>query len=339
MIEGRTNVTSSRFGSGSAEGIGGEAGRFVVTTMPIPWQLAEARIGGRPEAVLMVESMEQEVVDRQVAAAPECDAVLAIGGGQAIDLGKYLAWKRGLRLVTIPTVISVDAFVTPAAAVRHNHQVKYVGEASPDPLVIDYDLIRTAPADLNIAGAGDLLSIHTAAFDWELAHRAGKSTFPFSADDVARAREILEDVLAVADEIREVSDAGLRAIVEGYMRVNTICLPAGHYRVEEGSEHFLFYELEERLQRPFIHGHIIGLGIYLLSRLQGNQPERITAAMDRMGLRYQPVDLDIPRQALVDSLRNLKHYTEQRGMWYSAIQEFEISDDWIEASLAGLRFE
>mgnify|MGYP006974889355 CR=1 FL=1 len=30
---------------------------------------------------------------------------------------------------------------------------------------------------------------------------------------------------------------GLRAMVEGYMRVNTICLPAGHYRVEEGSEH------------------------------------------------------------------------------------------------------
>jgi hypothetical protein len=27
---------------------------------------------------------------------------------------------------------------------------------------------------------------------------------------------------------------------------------------EEGSEHYLFYELEERLQRPFTHGFIVG---------------------------------------------------------------------------------
>jgi len=55
------------------------------------------------------------------------------------------------------------------------------------------------------------------------------------------------------------------AIVEGYMTVNTICLPAGHYRIEEGSEHFLFYELEERLARPFVHGYIVGLGVHLMS--------------------------------------------------------------------------
>ena len=59
------------------------------------------------------------------------------------------------------------------------------------------------------------------------------------------------------------------------MKLNTICLPINHYRVEEGSEHFLFYELEERLKRPFIHGHIIGLGIYLMSRLQENKAEEI----------------------------------------------------------------
>ena len=182
MIEGQTNVRSSRFGAGAIDGIGRELGRFIVTTMDVPWQRAQPRIGAQPVAVLLVENREIETLERQIAAAPEGDTVLAIGGGQAIDLGKYLAWRRGLRLVSAPTILSVDAFVTPAAGIRRGHRVEYVGQTTPDPLVIDYDLIRTAPPELNIAGVGDLLSIHTACFDWELAARANRRTFqpPFA---------------------------------------------------------------------------------------------------------------------------------------------------------------
>jgi glycerol dehydrogenase-like iron-containing ADH family enzyme len=67
--------------------------------------------------------------------------------------------------------------------------------------------------------------------------------------------------------------------IAGCMRLNTICLPAGHFHVEEGSEHYLFYELEERLQRLFTHSQIVGLGIYLMSRLQGNNAGELTASM------------------------------------------------------------
>lgn len=339
MIEGQTNVRSARFGAGAMDGLGKELGRFIVTTMDLPWRLAEPRLGAKPIAVLHVENMEIGTLERQVAAAPACDTVLAIGGGQAIDLGKYLAWKRGLRLVTAPTILSVDAFVTPAAGIRRGHRVEYVGQTSPDPLVIDYDLIRTAPAELNIAGVGDLLSIHTACFDWELAERAGRSDFPFRAADVAKARGILSDTMAKAAAIRACSDEGLRAIVEGYMWVNTICLPAGHYRVEEGSEHYLFYELEERLQRPFMHGWIVGLGVHLLSRLQENRHAEVVAFMDAVGLRYQAADLGIRREDLTASLLNLRRYVEaRRDLWYSVINERVISPAWVGTALATLRF-
>ena len=45
------------------------------------------------------DPFHQLMVDAQVAAAPDCETVLAVGGGRAIDLGKYLAWKRGRRPV------------------------------------------------------------------------------------------------------------------------------------------------------------------------------------------------------------------------------------------------
>ena len=215
----------------------------------------------------------------------------------------------------------------------------FVGQTNPDPLVIDYDLIRTAPPELNIAGVGDLLSIHTACFDWELAERAGKSEYPFRAEDVTKARAILSDTMAKAAAIRACSDDGLRAIVEGYMRVNTICLPAGHYRVEEGSEHYLFYELEERLQRPFIHGWIVGLGVHLLSRLQDNRHAEVVAFMNEVGLRFQPTDMEIRHEDLRASLLNLRHYLSGRhDLWYTVINEHEISPAWVDAALANLRF-
>ncbi len=339
MIEGQTNVRSCRFGGGAIEGLAKELGRFIVTTMEVPWRLARSRIGARPTAVIQVENMEIDTLDRQVAAAPECDTVLAIGGGQAIDLGKYLAWKRHLRLVTVPTILSVDAFVTPAAGIRRGSRVEYVGHTTPDPLVIDYDLLRTAPRDLNIAGVGDLLSIHTACFDWEIAERAGRSEFPFRPEDVAAARLILADTMAKAGEIRACSDDGLRAIVEGYMRVNAICLPAGHYRTEEGSEHYLFYELEERLKMPFIHGWIVGLGVGLLSHLQENRHAEVVAFMDSVGLRHHPADLGVHRRDLTASLLNLRPYVDgRRDLWHTVINEQAPSPSWVESVLDSLRF-
>ena len=333
-----TNVKSMKTGRGVATGIASDLGRFAVTTMEIPWKLTRDKIGGEPAAVIMVESMELEVLERELQALPQVDAIVTIGGGQACDFGKYLAWKRGCRVVSVPTVVSVNAFVTPSAGVRSNHRVQYLGSVSPDPLVIDYDLIRTAPTNLNIAGVGDILSIHTGTFDWEVAHRAGKDVHNFDADDVRRARAILEDIDRNASEIRSVSDQGIQAIVDAYITINTICLPKDHYRSEEGSEHFLFYELEERLQRPFIHGEIVGLGIYLMSRLQKNRPEWITSLMDRVGLQYQPAHLKIQRQDLAAGLRNLRRYTETAKLWYSNVQENEITGEWIDEHLKHLQF-
>jgi len=338
-IEGQTNVRSMRVGSGSIDGLGRELGRFAVATMELPWALVRDRLGATPAVVLEAGSMEIETLDRQVAQAAGCDTLLAIGGGRAVDLGKYASWKLGVRLVTVPTILSVDAFTTPAAGVRRDHRVEYAGTASPDPLVIDYDLIRQAPADLNIAGVGDLLSIHTASFDWELAERSAKSEYPFNADAVARARALVADLGSKADAIAACTDEGLQAIVDGCIRLNTICLPAGHFRVEEGSEHYLFYELEERLRRPFVHGWIVGLGVYLLSRLQGNRADDAVEFMRRVGLRHQPKDLEISRADLEASLLNLRAYVERRGdLWWTVINEREITGAWVKEAVGGLEF-
>ncbi|MBK7598740.1 MAG: iron-containing alcohol dehydrogenase [Acidobacteria bacterium] len=88
-------------------------------------------------------------------------------------------------------------------------------------------MIRTAPPELNIAGVGDLFSIHTASFDWKLAESAGKSEYPFSANTVSQASDIIEMLRKHKQDIRECNDEGLWAIVEGCMRLNTLACPPG----------------------------------------------------------------------------------------------------------------
>ena len=338
-IEGQTNVTSLRIGADSAQNLGKELGKFVVTTMEIPWKVTQTKLSGSPEAVIMVETMEETWLESILASLPECDTIVGIGGGQAIDAAKYIAWKKSIRLVNIPTILSTNAFVTPASGIRRNHEVVYVGKSTPNPLVIDFNLLRTAPPELNISGIGDLFSIHTASFDWEHAHSKGKSEYPFSSENITRARQIITDLRSVLSEIRNNTDRGLAAIVESYMKLNTICLPVEHFRVEEGSEHFLFYELEERLKRPFVHGSIVGLGIYLMSQLQNNQFEFIRGVMDEVGLSYHPADMNIKKEDLVASLLNVKNFVSLRpNLWYSNINDSTIDEIWISQAIHGLRF-
>jgi glycerol dehydrogenase-like iron-containing ADH family enzyme/ribosomal protein S18 acetylase RimI-like enzyme len=342
----QTNVARYVEGAGAALAIGDEVlgPRWVAVTMPEPWRAARDRLGGAPPlAVVMVESVQVAVLEAALAGLPVgVEVVVGIGGGMAVDTAKYFAWRTGLRLVTIPTALTVDAFVTPPAGVRkgEDHTVEYVGSATPDPLVVDFDLIRTAPVWLNVAGVGDILSCHTACYDWELAHQKGRSAeCPFSAADVAAARRVLADTLAAAHDIAVASDAGLRALVHGYMQINALCLPAGHPRCEEGSEHFVLYVLETRLKRGFIHGHIVGLGLHLMARLQSNDAGRITAAMRDMGLRFDPEVMGLTRADVRDAVLALKDFVAGRpDLFYTVINEAVIDEEWVDAALEGLAF-
>ena len=95
--------------------------------------------------------------------------------------------------------------------------MEYLGIASPNPLIIDYDLLRSAPKELNIAGVGDLFSIHTASFDWQYAHLKGKSEYPFSQGAIDNGKKILDFIYNNIGNIKANNDNGLRSIVEAYI--------------------------------------------------------------------------------------------------------------------------
>lgn len=235
--------------------------------MPIPWNLVKTRLGLQPLQVIDVQDMDLERAIAIERAASTSDTVVAVGGGQAMDMGKYIAWKRGCRLINVPTIVSTNAYVTQSVGVRNAGKVEYIGEVTPELVIVDYDLIRSAPVELNIAGCGDILSIHTASFDWVLAHIAGKDVHTYVPEAAERAKGLVRRLYNAADDIRMQTDEGIQTIVECYLEINDICIPLGHYRAEEGPEHFFAYNVEYLTGRTFVHGWIVGLGIQLMSQL------------------------------------------------------------------------
>jgi glycerol-1-phosphate dehydrogenase [NAD(P)+] len=332
------NVKRLEFGRGLVSDIGFQFGRYVVTTMSIPWGLVHQRIGAPPIHVIDVQDMDLDRARALEEATPLCDTVVAIGGGQAMDMGKYIAWKRGVPLVNIPTIVSTNAYVTQAVGVRNQGKVDYIGEVMPELLIVDYDLIRAAPPELNIAGCGDILSIHTASFDWCLAYVSGHEPRGYVPEAVERARALIQRLDNAASEIRALTDEGIRTIVECYLEINDICIPLGHYRVEEGPEHFFAYNVEYLTRRTYVHGWLVGLGIRLMSQLQENDPEGIAAIMRRLGLLHSPRANGLTHMDVVLALKTLRERTLADDRWYGIIQQQEIIPGFIERVTSGLDY-
>ena len=335
----QTNVKDIRFGRGIVDGVAREVGRFAVSTMQIPWEIVRDRLGATPDHVIMVRDMERDYVERMEGETPAVDTIVTVGGGQAMDMGKYIADRRGLRLINVPTIVSTNAYVTSTAGLREaDGSVRYVGNISPDLVVVDFDLIRTAPPALNRAGAGDILSAHTGSFDWELARRGGHDDWMWEDRAIPRVRSLLDRLDHEATEIHNVTDAGIRAIVECYLEINDICMPLGHYRAEEGSEHFFAYNIEALTRTQYVHGNLVGLGIRLMSWLQGNRLDWIEDVMRRIGLANEPRDNNLTRSTVEKALRTLRPYAEQHNYWYSIINSRPITEEAIAMMTEGMVF-
>ena len=145
----------------------------------------------------------------------------------------------------------------------------------PEAVYVDFDVIRAAPPALNRTGVGDILCYHTAHFDWRLAHEHGREEprWPYDQRLVAAARERLDAVLGALDDIRDVTEEGIRTLMHAHRWGGATFHDSGwNPRHIEGVDHFLFYNLERMTGRHFIHGQPVGLGIVVGSLLQDNEP-------------------------------------------------------------------
>jgi glycerol dehydrogenase-like iron-containing ADH family enzyme len=289
-----------------------DLGRYTVCANDPPWTEVSQRVS--PAArVVQAWNMDIEHLEAVAAEPDDSEVVVGLGGGTALDTAKFLAWRRGVPLVQAPSITSVDAGFTDAIGVRVDGKVRYVATIVPQLVVLDLDLVRSAPPRLNRAGIGDILSCHTGLHDWRLATAAGHG-HPWHEGLAALGAQLLDELEAAADEVNAVSETGVRFLADAYRRIGAGCAWAGHSRFEEGSEHFWAYAYEHATGAHPVHGEIIAFAVCALAHVQGNDPERALSIVARSGARAHPDDLGVSRADFDAALIGLRAYARAEGL-------------------------
>jgi len=296
----------------------------IVVTMADLWP-AFAATCGDAHRVLFVPGIERDDLERLAAESAGATRVIGLGGGTAIDAAKYVAWKTGAALYSVPTVASVDACFTAPAAVRDGGRVKYEGAVRPAGVLIDFDVLATAPAAMNRVGIGDVLSIHTGTWDWRLGAAAGK-TQAFDEAIATEAAAVLQRAMAHGAGLAEAKPEALTALFEGFRWVGLTERTVGHCRFEEGSEHYFAYTIEFQTGKRPPHGHLVCMGVQLMSELQGNDPDGIAAYLSRAGIDVRPQALGFTWDEVEAALRGLAAHARAEGYAYSVLDEVPIDD-------------
>lgn len=304
---------------------------FLVVTMADLWPLFSHHFEGADHRLYLTESIEQSDLDRDAEALTDIRAIVGLGGGQALDVAKYFAWRRNLPLFQAPTALSVNAVYGQRAGVRSGGNVVYRGWAVPEAVYVDYDVLRNAPPHLNWSGIGDILCFHTGVLDWRYAEDRGKIEEKWRFDEGLAEQSLakVEQVTAHVDDIRQLNDAGIRALIDG-LKWGTSYHGAGWCpRHIEGTDHFLFYTLEKLTGRKFLHGQPVGLGVIVGSMLHDSGTDRMLDTIAGIGLDIRPEAMGLDWTRLEQGLKEMRAYVNEVGLWHSIAHDATISDAFI----------
>ncbi len=304
---------------------------FLIVTMPDLWQMFKHEFEGADYQVYLANSIEQVDLDRDAAGLKDIRAIIGLGGGQALDVAKYFAWRRNLPLFQAPTALSVNAVYSHRSGVRENGKVNYRGYAVPECVFIDYDVLRAAPRHLNWSGIGDILCFHTGVLDWQYARDIGKieAKWPYDEGLVNQSLSKVNAVLKNIDGIKNMTDAGIDVLVDGLKWGTSFHGSGWCPRHIEGTDHFLFYTLEKQTRKKFLHGQPVGLGIIVGSMLHENGADEMMDAIAGIGLDVRPQAMGLNWVEAEEGLNGMRSYVNSLPLWHSLAHDAAITPGFI----------
>lgn len=220
-----------------------------------------------------VSTNDLDIIKKRAYSLPNnIDAVVAIGGGKAIDYSKYLAFLLKLPIIAIPTSVSNDGFSSPGASLYVNGRRKSFKAKTPYGVIIDTDIIRNSPSCFTYSGIGDLISKYTAIYDWKLAGRMLKE--PVSDFAIQITNNAVENLTKYHN--KNIHDLEFLRLICDCLVMSGIAMEvSGSSRPASGSEHLISHAYDMISDNPSLHGIQVGVASYVIGAIQNN-PEAQT---------------------------------------------------------------
>lgn len=305
---------------------------YVLFTVNPPFGEVSKLLKKAPRQIFLVDSLNESTLEKFAISTHGSSTIVGLGGGTVIDAAKFSSWKNDSKFIAIPSVISVNAYLTARAAVRQsNGVVRYTGDKIADLILIDAEFIRSAPRRFNIAGVGDVYSAKTSLMDWKVAR--DKLQEEYDPEVVSEAENILQRLLKSAGEIRDGTKLGIETLIELQAGITFL---QRRYQLknrkwpEEGSEHVFFYSLERVTEGVFLHGEIVGLGSVIASYLHTGEVNSTIKDLDSFGLKFRPTDIGISREVFSETLMNMKAVAKEMNMFYPTLDSHDFNQQEIE---------
>ena len=115
--------------------------------------------------------------------------VIGFGGGTVLDLAKFASFVSKTTLVSLPTTLSNDSLASPVAVLGTEGKARKTFRCTiPHAILVDVNIITSAPERQLLSGVGDTISKYTALVDWKKAHDQGLEKVDQQIADLHRQR-------------------------------------------------------------------------------------------------------------------------------------------------------
>ncbi len=229
----------------------------------------------------------------------QAEVIIGVGGGKALDTAKLLAHQCGLPVVTIPTSGATCAAWTALSNV-YSEDGAFLYDVPlshcPQLLVLDYDLIATAPQRTLVAGIGDAI-----AKWYEASVSSGHSQRTLLIGAVQQAR-VLRDILLQKSfaALQNLGSEDWQDIVDASVLVAGVigglggaqCRTVAAHAVHNGLTHLT-------ASHGTLHGEKVAYGILVQLRLEELVQGSQLAATARQQLLKFYAEIGLP-QSLTD---------------------------------------
>ena len=278
---------------------------------------------------------DQEYLDMLVSSLPpQVEVIYGVGGGLVSDVAKYLGSAKKLPVIIVPTALSQDGFLTALVAARSAGTVQYVTTGPAAKLIIDWEVIRNAPAYVRGAGITELLTIVTGLLDWRYAAERNQTTpetrfQPWAAGVMAG---IAQQAFKIAAGVGRGNVESLRNLLDLLCLEVQLTNQMGHNRPQEGSEQFFAYAIESKASRgrPLPYADRVGPGILIAGALHGQDIEPIRATLQSAGIRLGQLRPD----DIMDTIKILPEYVRKHDLPFSILNEVDMTSERVQALLA-----
>ena len=217
-----------------------------------------------PSDYLHADNRGVGLVEEALEKIKETDLLLAVGSGTIHDLSRYVAYKKGIPFVSVPTAASVDGFVSTVAAMTWNGMKKTFPAAAPVYVYADTEIFSHAPYRLTASGASDLFGKYVALADWKIAHEV---TGEYICDRVCEMEmEALRELCQCIDKLRDGDTDACEKVMYALLLSGLAMQMIGNSRPASCAEHHVSHLWEMEIineQVDALHGEKVSIGLVL----------------------------------------------------------------------------